>query len=419
MKKSILYIDDVQTNLSVIESVIEQYNETYLIQTAISSTQAMDILATTKVDIILLDIMMPDVDGFEIAKTIKSDPKIADIPIIFITAQTDDETIKECYQVGGSDYVSKPFNSIELINRISFHLNLKEQKLKLQENLEYVQTILDSCDSLTLVTDGNTQLNVNQALLDFFSVTSLDEFNKLYGCIADTFIDESEYFSVATLRDKATWIEEVIKRSQTETTIVKISKEHRDYSFKLNIKYFHNKYIIALTDMTSLYSQLRNYKYQANYDRLTQVYNRNMFDVLMDKKISLAKRENKPFVFTILDIDFFKDINDSYGHLVGDEVLYTLAKFIQNQIRESDIFARWGGEEFVMILDTDIEDGLKVVENLRKKIENQVFKTVTQLTCSFGVSSFKEDDTKEKLIKRADNALYKSKISGRNRVSKI
>ena len=420
MKKTILCIDDVKTSLSTIENIIRIHaSDIYDIITAISASKALEILRTKKIDIILLDIMMPDIDGFELAKSIKSNQKTENIPIIFLTAKTDNESIKECYDIGASDYVAKPFKSVELLKRISFHIDLKEQERKLKESLEYVQTVLDSCDSLIIVTNTDTQLNANQAFLDFFNVPSVEAFNQQYGSIANTFKQEEEHFSLVSAKDEASWMQEVMQHSQSETVMVKISKTARDYSFKLNIKHFQDKYIIALTDMTTLYKQLQNYKYEANYDRLTQVYNRNMFDALMDKKISLAKRERKSFVFAILDIDFFKDINDTYGHLVGDEVLYTLAKFAQNQIRESDIFARWGGEEFAIILDTDIEDGFIVIDNLRQKLQEHIFETVTHLTCSFGVSSFKEGDTKEKLLKRADNALYKSKISGRNRVSKI
>ncbi|MEA2073122.1 MAG: diguanylate cyclase, partial [Campylobacterota bacterium] len=157
---------------------------------------------------------------------------------------------------------------------------------------------------------------------------------------------------------------------------------------------------------------------KAYMDELTEIHNRAYFEEEFDKEIARHKREKTPLSFIILDIDKFKDFNDTYGHLMGDEILKDLAKTVKEQTRRSDTFARWGGEEFVQILpNASIKNALKVAEHLRKTIEAHTFKDGLKVTCSFGVAAFtQENDTQESVMKRADDALYKAKQNGRNRV---
>jgi len=295
LKKTILYIDDIKTNLFTVESLIESMEEDiYDIVVAESASKGLEILLKQSIDIILLDIMMPEIDGFEAAKMIKHSKKTKDIPIVFITAKKDDETIEGCFTLG-NDYVNKPFNHIELLARISFHLKLSEKE---------------------------KEVKVREAELE----------------------------------------------------------------------------------------------YEASYDALTQIYNRKMFHQLINTKIIKAKSDKTSFIFIMLDIDFFKKVNDTYGHLAGDAVLKSVSKIIKEHVRGSDIFARWGGEEFVLSLDTNIEKGVEIANNLRKLIQDADFGVVGSITCSFGVTEFRADDTQDSITKRADEALYEAKESGRNKV---
>ena len=296
MKKTLLCIDDIKTNLFTIRSVIEDLaDDLYDVVLANSALEGLSILLKQDIDLILLDVMMPEIDGFEAAKMITSNKKTKNIPIIFVTANKDDETIENCYKSGGCDYVNKPFNHVELLARISFHLKLKEK-------------------------------------------------------------------------------ERTLKAQEDEL------------------------------------------RYEANYDSLTQIFNRNMFHHLITQKIDDAKEHEKTFTFIICDIDFFKKINDDYGHLVGDEILKLITQLIKSHIRDSDIFARWGGEEFVLALDVDVQKGVEIANNLRTYIESGAFDIVKSVTCSFGVTEFKSDDSIDSMIKRADDALYEAKGNGRNRV---
>lgn len=296
MKKTILCIDDISSNLFTIRSVIESLaDDKYEVVTALSATKGLSMLLKQRVDLILLDVMMPEVNGFEAAKMIKSNKKTKDIPIIFVTANKDDETIENCYACGGSDYVTKPFNHVELLARIGFHLSLQDKNRELKEREEELQ-------------------------------------------------------------------------------------------------------------------------HKANFDSLTQIHNRNMFQRLIHRKIDSAQGDKKSFVFMMMDIDYFKKINDEHGHLVGDIILKSLSKLIKSHIRDNDIFARWGGEEFVLSFNVDIHKGLEIANSLRKHIDEYTFDVAKNITCSFGVTEFQRDDTIDTIIKRADSALYNAKNSGRNRV---
>lgn len=156
----------------------------------------------------------------------------------------------------------------------------------------------------------------------------------------------------------------------------------------------------------------------ATMDKLTSIYNRYKMDLSLEEQIEIAKRYNRYLSLIFLDIDFFKNINDTYGHKVGDIVLVELSKLVLKTIRKSDIFGRWGGEEFLIILpETEKKEAIKLAEKLRKKIENYKFDKVDKtITCSFGVTSFIENDDIEKIMIRVDKNLYKAKQNGRNKV---
>ncbi len=419
MKKIVLCIDDIKTNLFTLESVIESVaGNLYNVLIASSASEGLSILLRHKVDIILLDVMMPEIDGYEACKMIKSNKKTKDIPIIFVTAKKNDETIEECFSVGGDDYINKPFNHVELLARLAFHLKLKEKDKLLQQEKEYAQNILDLQNNMILVSDGEKAINVNKALLDFFDLKSLKEFQDKHRCIYTTFINDEGYF-YNKKENNNLWLESIINISLKEDVLVKISIDENEYVFIIKATPFYSQYIITLTDITHISQQTLEYKHEANYDSLTGIYNRNMFHRLIDRKITIAKAEKKSFIFIMMDIDFFKKINDKYGHLVGDDILRGLSKLIKNHTRDSDIFARWGGEEFVLTFDVSFEKGIEIANSLRKYIKNKKFDIVGSITCSFGVTEFKQGDTLKNITKRADEALYKAKESGRDRVCQV
>ena len=161
------------------------------------------------------------------------------------------------------------------------------------------------------------------------------------------------------------------------------------------------------------------YEMMSVTDRLTGIYNRGKFEVELNNEIQRVKRYNsESFSLIFFDIDNFKKINDTYGHSVGDMVLIKIVSLLHDALRTTDIFARWGGEEFVIIMPhTALSNAVEAAEKLRQIIEKESIKDVGQVTCSFGVTEFLKDDDIQSLIIRADNAMYKAKKEGKNRVT--
>jgi diguanylate cyclase (GGDEF)-like protein/PAS domain S-box-containing protein len=156
---------------------------------------------------------------------------------------------------------------------------------------------------------------------------------------------------------------------------------------------------------------------QATTDALTGIFNRMKFNKSFTNEIQRAQRYNTPLSLIIFDIDHFKQVNDTYGHLAGDSVLKNLVRLVASNLREIDIFARWGGEEFVIQTpETSLDGAIKLAEKLRSKIENHDFTEPEKITTSFGVTTLKKGDNTISFINRADEALFRAKEGGRNQV---
>lgn len=212
---------------------------------------------------------------------------------------------------------------------------------------------------------------------------------------------------------KLPWVEtiESILNIMKTGNINKKIYEERDTEVGIVAKFFN--YLLNMLRQTNaeLKKSNKNLSLKAYRDNLTKAFNRNGLLKFLETKDEL-------YTLTIIDIDKFKNINDTFGHDVGDSVLKELSALVMKNIRESDMFVRWGGEEFIVIFDSDnLEDTQNICENLRKDIENFNFSIVKNITASFGVSGLKNNnDTFDEALKRADTALYEAKHNGRNRV---
>ncbi len=178
--------------------------------------------------------------------------------------------------------------------------------------------------------------------------------------------------------------------------------------------------VVNSIDITKIKEMEEKLKLLSVTDQLTQIYNRVKFHETLNEEIKRNRRYETDLSIIMLDIDHFKSINDTHGHDVGDKVLVALVTLIKKYIRDTDIFSRWGGEEFILLLPhTTLENAAKLAERIRQKIMEYHFEQAGNVTCSFGVSQFKGEDTDETYTKRVDNALYESKRTGRNKVTVI
>ncbi len=169
--------------------------------------------------------------------------------------------------------------------------------------------------------------------------------------------------------------------------------------------------------VNELYDITQNLEQQASTDVLTGIFNRYKFDEMFDIEVKKAKLNKTPLSLILFDIDHFKDINDTFGHNIGDKALMEVTKVVSKNIKRADIFARWGGEEFaVLAIHTELGGAVSLAEKLRTEVEAMHFEAATTITSSFGVAEVQEYDEMEDLLKRADDALYLAKKNGRNRV---
>lgn len=284
-------------------------------------------------------------------------------------------------------------------------------KVDLQER--YIHTILDSQQNIVIVTDGFEIIFANRAFFDYFGFDTLKAFKKEHNCICDYFeSDESEQYLMPQM-DGMVWTEYLLAHNEQEnqvkmrrndkTSIFTVTSKKMDYKGKI-------RHVVVFTDITRL-NEL------ATQDALTAVANRFQFDKALSHSISVAQRYERGLSILLLDIDYFKAVNDTYGHLVGDAVLKKLTQILLQGTRKSDIVARWGGEEFVILLpDTEFTSAIKLAEILRLKVAECDFAPVERVTCSIGVSRWNEGDSPDQLLKRVDKKLYAAKEGGRNRV---
>ena len=197
-----------------------------------------------------------------------------------------------------------------------------------------------------------------------------------------------------------------------------IKNETKELAFSVAInQYDMDTMIVNFTDISETFNQKMILEKKILHDKLTNAYNREFFDQNYKKFISEYSSSNSKLAIAMLDIDHFKLVNDNYGHDIGDQVLIQFVDTLHKNSRKNDILVRWGGEEFIMILKIDEASNLqKILESLRKSIESFVFNTVGHKTCSIGGTIYLENEDILKTIKRADEAVYKAKELGRNKV---
>lgn len=277
---------------------------------------------------------------------------------------------------------------------------------------EYYQNILDSSTNIVVVTDGQEISYANEIFFHYFKqYENLEAMSKQHFCICDLFIKEDGF--IQKNMNGVSWIEYLTSKN-VQINKAKIKVDNNIYIFVITIsklKEYRGKVLVILEDVTSQETLLN----MSITDELTQIGNRRHFNLHFESEVSRSKRYENHLSLIMCDIDFFKDVNDKYGHDKGDEVLVNYAQLISSHLRNEDIFCRVGGEEFTILLpNTGKDNAQKLAEKLRIVIEQ--YKISLAITMSFGVVELSMDENAGELYKRADEALYQAKESGRNRV---
>nr|MBC8237470.1 diguanylate cyclase [Candidatus Sulfurimonas ponti] len=282
----------------------------------------------------------------------------------------------------------------------------------------YTRELINMQQDMLIVTDGKKLKDANYTMLQFFGFETLQGFESEHKCICDFFIKGNGYLQKDN--DGVIWTDYILKYPQKKHQAkIKDISDNKLKIFELEYEVLkESAYLfIVFKDVTDEVEKLNQLMNQAYYDSLTSIYNRSSFEYYLGKELKRASRTGVLFSLIMFDIDHFKLVNDKHGHDVGDSVLIELAHLVSSHIRETDIFARWGGEEFMIISTTNIGMSGVFAEKLRETIQNHEFKYVANITCSFGLTEYILDDSKESIMKRCDNALYDAKETGRNCVS--
>lgn len=451
MTANILVVDDIETNIKLLEAKL--LNEYYTVFKANSGKEALDILKKEKIDIVLLDVMMPEMDGFEVCKKIKIDPETTHIPVVIVTALSDMDDRVKGLEAGADEFLTKPINDTALLVRLKSLSRMKslidELKLRNSTNALLGGTNIEIHDSfedkkILLINDDIVQAkNIKQMLLKITPnvkvINNSEELNIVSEYKPDLVIISSNLESEDPLRIS------VILKGKAEINDVVLILQIDEDGMPLVMKGFDlgiNDYFVYPIDESELLArirtQLRRKQYQDNLrndleqsvnlaakDGLTGLFNRRYFDIHIKQMIEKANKDNIKLYLLMCDIDDFKHVNDTYGHQAGDKILTTVARILKNTFRVTDLIARFGGEEFTVLLnDINIDQAIYTAERVRVKIEHMDFQIDEQTetlkkTISIGVTEYKKGESIEDFIERSDKAMYEAKTTGKNKVVKL
>ncbi|MEM7617191.1 MAG: PleD family two-component system response regulator [Pseudomonadota bacterium] len=452
MTGRILIVDDLAPNIRLLEAKLTK--EYYEVITASSGKEALEKATQYKPDLILLDVMMPEMDGNETCQILKRNKELSFIPIVMVTALYDIEDKVRGLESGADDFLTKPINDAALISRVKSLMRLKimvdELRLRNEtgvefgvideqdhENINYLETckVLLVDDDMVQAASIKEKLSLSNNQID---IESNDEnaLNMISKNEYDVIIVSTQIYSFDGLRLCSQIRNEANSRSTP--ILILVSEDEQEIAIK-GLELGVNDYLILPIDdnelIARLKTQIKRKRYQdslkANYeasitlaikDGLTGIYNRRYFDVHFNGMVQQAHELNKPLTLMILDIDFFKKINDVYGHQAGDTVLQAIANRLVSVLRSTDLVARYGGEEFAILTKSSPINNIKnisdrmlhTIANRPIPYDNGAEIINIHVTASIGIACLLEADSPSDLLNRADKCLYKAKDSGRN-----
>jgi len=445
-ESSLLIVDDEQINLKLIRNLLQREN--YLLYEARGGEEALYIAKSKLPDVILLDVMMPDLDGFEVTRRLKADESTRDIPVILLTALDGSENRTKGLEAGADEFLSKPVHVDELRIRVRSMSRLANMHRELRTRTEVGRRLLKlpaendfpDMDSILLAENDPALAKLLTGVLEqagfyvFIAESEAELWEILTQILPGLIIlglDLPENSNLQLLRSlKRTPglqdipILEIAADCEPQQKLDCLAQGADDYLSKpVNSDELVARSKAALRRAETLQQIKREYErlcIDTITDALTGALNRRYLDAdLAHRTGELSRYPGKSLGVAMLDIDHFKYVNDQYGHVVGDQVLKHIAKLVQRQLRASDYLARYGGEEFCLIMpNTQHDQLLQIAERVRCEMAHNSLQAISNhtVTVSLGVTTYRPGDTAESLLKRADAALYKAKLNGRNQV---
>lgn len=447
----ILVVDDVPANVKLLEAKLT--NEYYDVITAKDGFEAIQQATARKPDLILLDVMMPGMDGFETCRRMKEDPTVSHIPVVMVTALSEASDRVRGLEAGADDFITKPINDMALFARVRSLIRIKmlidELRLRDQSKAQMgVGGIVNFSNDL----GGSSVMLVEDEALRARKIAerlAAEQYHVHHYADHRAALDHAQHgeLDLVIISNQLSEVDGLRLATQFKAIeavrhvpIIMLVDEHESALMLKGLDLGMNDYLTAPLDYNEMIArvktQLRRKKYQdalrSNYeesvsmavtDSLTRLYNRHYLDTHLKNLTQQSLQNGKPMSLLMMDMDHFKKVNDTYGHDVGDEVLRQLSQIIIQSTRSTDLAARFGGEEFVVLMpETDGTRAAEVAERMRKKVESTPFiithsEGQIHKTVSIGLADLNlAKDTPDALLKRADTALYKAKNGGRNQV---
>lgn len=452
MTARVLVVDDVPPNVKLLEAKLT--SEYFDVLTAFSGPEALDVISREHPDIILLDVMMPGMDGFEVCRRIKGDPTTAHIPVVMVTALDQPSDRVAGLEAGADDFLTKPVQDLALFARVRSLVRLKVMMDELRnreatganlgwENEEEGMVEVDvPTDGAILIVDEQERVmeRIARALDDVGDLTFIAGGDDA----AERAREKNFDLIIVSLTMRNTDGLRVCSklRSFEETRHVPILVMVDDGNTKLLVRALEmgvNDYVVRPVDrmefLARVKTQLKRKRYAdklwenfhlsmqlATTDAVTGLYNRHYLTSHMETRLQAAQSSGKPLSVLMMDIDHFKAVNDTYGHAVGDLVLKEFANRVAKNIRGVDLAARYGGEEFVVMMpETPTDWAYMIGDRLRQEVCENLFEVglssgPINVTVSIGVATSEEGQSPSQLLEEADKALYAAKSGGRNKV---
>ena len=450
MSARILVVDDIPANVRLLEAKLTA--EYFDVISANDGPSALQLAEHESPDLILTDIMMPGMDGFEVCERLKANAATRHIPVVMITALSDVSDRVRGLEAGADDFLTKPVNDIALFARVRSlaRLKLTMDELRIRRAAasqsevvadQAMNEITGSCARILLAEASNLnaerlrdslesdghKVRIEASIDGAISAARQDDFDLL---IANLHIGNEDGLRLCSQFRS--------HEATRNTPILLVLDEDELPRLAKGMDLGVTDYLIKPVDRNELQARCRTQVKRRRYhdqlrqvlrtsvsmayiDPLTSVYNRRYMNAHLERKIMEIAETTKPVSVLLFDIDHFKAVNDHYGHAAGDKVLQCLTKRAQICLRDLDMVARYGGEEFVIVMpDSDQRVAIKVAERLRQIIAGSTFPVSTskddlQVTISIGCATTLDPmETSESLLRRADMALYEAKANGRN-----
>ncbi len=451
MTARVLVVDDILSNVKLLEARLTA--EYFEILTAYSGREALDIIARERIDVVLLDVMMPGMDGFEVCRRIKQNAQTAHIPVVMVTALDQPSDKVHGLEAGADDFLTKPVDDIALVTRVK---NLARLKVLSDEMLMRAATTqqMSMADQpppdwqaageggQIMVVDDHPRSaqRLAETLRTLHTVSIEADPQVALLKLAEQPIDVLVVSLSLSKSDGLRLCSQVRSLERTRHLPILIVVEPSDDARLLRgLDMGVNDYVVRPIERHELMARVKTQVKRKRHadllkarleesvemaitDGLTGLHNRRYMEGHLRTLVAQSLQSGRALSLLVADIDFFKSVNDTYGHAAGDNVLKEFAQRFRRNTRGIDLACRLGGEEFVIIMpDTDLPRAIQVGERLRATIAAEPFHAAADqslhVTASVGISTLEyRDDTPEALFKRADNALYAAKRKGRNRV---